>query len=691
MAQRAATIPLVGGVDVVTPEIFKSAGHLISCQNYESDIRGYRRVAGYEAFDGRPKPSKASYWVLNYTTGSDEISIGDTVTGGTSSATATVLVAQVIESGSYAGNDAVGYLVLGNVDGTFVDGEGLEVSATQKATGSGVPVEDGADNDTDAATWLQAAISSRRTAITAPSGSGAITGVFELKGEKYCIRDNAGATKGVLFKATTSGWTEVTLTSFLKFDGANNTILEGDTITGATSSATGTIKRLVISNGAYDGNGLGLFVLTDVTGTFQDNETLNASSGGTAVANGVLTAPELASGGRYSFITNNFYGKTDREAIYGANGEGRAFEFDGETFAPIYVYGLTDEQDKPQRVAELNSHLILTFAGGSIQISETGTPLQYRATGGALEIGFGDDINDIVSSFSTAVIVIGSRKIGFLTGTSNQDFTLSDISDESGGKAYTSQNVGGIMYLDDGGVRKVSSTQNYGDFRTATVTEQIAPIIAKKVADNVQPVASMRVKARNIYRLFFDDGSVISVYFRGNKSECMLLKYDFVAKCTFNGENSDGSEVLLVGAEDGSVYELDRGTSFNGGEIEAFARTAFNHFGMPSNIKRFFSARLEIDGPQNANIGLTTETAYGSDFNPSGQFKDFNVKGSGGFWEEASWDKFIWSAQYVGAATARIPSRGENLSLTIISSSSTENPHTLSSLTINYSPRKMIR
>jgi hypothetical protein len=691
MAQSSSTLSLQGGLNVVTPEIFKNAGHLIAVQNYESDIRGTRRVIGYESFDGQARPSQANYWVLDYTAGTAAISSGDTVTGASSGATGKAIVDSVISSGSYGGSDAAGYLVLTNVVGTFTASEALNVSGASKSNAVADALQTGAENDTDDAAWQQAAITAQRALIAKPSGEGAIRGVFELKGEKYCIRDNVGATAGVLFKATTSGWSAVTLSSYIKFDTGNGTINEGDTITGGTSSATATIKRLITSNGAYDGSALGIFVLETISGTFQDNETLTAASGGTAAANGVIVVPTLDAGGRYSFITNNFYGSTNRTSIYGASGAGRAFEFDGETFAPIFVYGLTDALDKPQRVAELNSHLILTFAGGSIQISETGYPLQFRAIGGAVELGFGDDINDIEGSVSTAVIIIGSRKIGYLTGTSSANFVLSDITDDSGGKAYTAQNIGGLMYLDDGGVRKVSSTQSYGDFNTATVTEQITPLIEKKVADGILPVASMRVKARNLYRLFFDDGAVLSVYFRGNKSEPMFLLYDFTAKCTFTGENADGSEILLVGAEDGHVYELDRGTSFDGAIIYAYGRTAFNHFGSPNHIKKFSTARLEIDGPQNANIGLTTETAYGSDFNPSGGFQNFDIKGSGGFWNEAEWDRFVWSAQYVGSAKARIPSRGENISMTFISESATEEPHTLSSLTIDFTKRKPTR
>ena len=139
MTQRTYSFPLTGGLDLVTPAAVIKPGRVIAGKNYEPhDEGGYRRLQGYERFDGQPKPSDASYWILNYDAGSGAAIVAtDTVTGATSSA-AGVVMSVVLESGTW-GVDAVGYLVLTDVTGNpFTDNENLEVSAGVRAVANGL-------------------------------------------------------------------------------------------------------------------------------------------------------------------------------------------------------------------------------------------------------------------------------------------------------------------------------------------------------------------------------------------------------------------------------------------------------------------------------------------------------------------------------------------------------------------------
>lgn len=107
-----------GGLDVVTPPLQIPTGYCRAAQNYEIDINGgYTGITGYERFDGRPKPSNASYAILPATiTGS--FAVGNRLTGLTSGAT-----------GVIAGSGD-GYFVMTKITGTFVSGESLRLSTT---------------------------------------------------------------------------------------------------------------------------------------------------------------------------------------------------------------------------------------------------------------------------------------------------------------------------------------------------------------------------------------------------------------------------------------------------------------------------------------------------------------------------------------------------------------------------------
>ncbi|MFK7835544.1 MAG: hypothetical protein AB8B60_04930 [Sulfitobacter sp.] len=75
---------------------------------------------------------------LAFDAGSAEISEGDVITGGTSAASATVVVLPSTSvAGTWAGGDCAGTLFVHDVTGAFVDGEPLEVGGVQHATVDG--------------------------------------------------------------------------------------------------------------------------------------------------------------------------------------------------------------------------------------------------------------------------------------------------------------------------------------------------------------------------------------------------------------------------------------------------------------------------------------------------------------------------------------------------------------------------
>ena len=89
-------IPLFGGLDLVTTPVLVPPGRLISSNNFEPDINGgYRRIPGFERYDGRTSPHDGNYYIAEVTI-SGIIAIGDIITGVTSAATAKVLL--VIDS-----------------------------------------------------------------------------------------------------------------------------------------------------------------------------------------------------------------------------------------------------------------------------------------------------------------------------------------------------------------------------------------------------------------------------------------------------------------------------------------------------------------------------------------------------------------------------------------------------------------
>lgn len=676
---------LRGGLDLVTPAVETPPGRVIAGVNYEPHRRGYRRVDGFERFDGQPKPSEASYSVLNFDAGVTAVAEGDTVTGATSGATGKALIAGVLETGTYAGSDATGYLVLTNVSGTFQDNENLEVSAATVCVANGTAVDRGALTDANDSTWHRDAIETARALIAKPSGSGPVRGAWMYKGVVYAFRDNAGATAAVMHKSTTSGWTAVDLGSEISFDAGTVEFTEDDTLTGGTSAATATIKRVVLESGDWStSDATGRLILSGVTGTFQDNETITDGAGGSATSASADSAITLSAGGHYQFRNHNFYGASNLLRMYGVNGVDRGFEFDGTVFVPIAT-GMTT--DTPNRVEVHRNHLFFAFPGGSAQHSSTGNPYQWTVITGAGEIGIGEEITDMLSSASGSLTILGRNKTCVLFGDDSANWVLSTIADDAGGIAWTTQNIGAPYYLDDIGIRSLETTQKFGDFRIGTITEMVEPVFEQQRVAGVTPVGSIRVRGKDQYRLFWSDGTGLTIYFGRQPAESLPFDLGITVFCAASCEDTDGNEVLLVGDDQGMVYQLDAGTSFDGSEVQAYLRFAFNHVGSPSKHKRWKKAVLEMDGGPDTQIGLVAEFSYSNSDQPPSTEQTFSVSGSGGIWNEFNWNDFYWSSPVEGQAEAHIDGLGINLSIAAISDATYEEPHILHGMTLQFTYR----
>ncbi len=108
--------------------------------------------------------------VMNYDGGTAAIAIGDVITGGTSNATATVLLVD--------GTQASGKLYLGAVTGTFADDEPIKVSAANKAVvngtvakGSGVVVNNKTTKTTVYVGGTDYITSAKMGRVTIPTGT----------------------------------------------------------------------------------------------------------------------------------------------------------------------------------------------------------------------------------------------------------------------------------------------------------------------------------------------------------------------------------------------------------------------------------------------------------------------------------------------------------------------------------------
>jgi hypothetical protein len=244
-----------------------------------------------------------------------------------------------------------------------------------------------------------------------------------------------------------------------------------------------------------------------------------------------------------------------------------------------------------------------------------------------------------------------------------------------------------LVSFDDRGIAILETTDQYGDFASSTISAAIEPYLKDKT-DNV--VCSMAVRAKNQYRLFFDDGQAIYMTMDGGSVLGFTrILFDDTPTCCCSSEDSSGNEVLFFGDSSGYVYQLDKGNSFDGDEIEAILRTHYNHLSSPQQKKRIRKLSLELDTIVETEIKVSCEFDYGS--KAGSEQQTFDVSAGGGIWDVDAWDAFVWDGQDVSSANVYIDGTGLNFALLLYSYSAYSEPHTLQGVTVQYSPRGIQR
>lgn len=653
-AVRDAVMFFNGGLDQETPAWKVKPGHVRESNNYEQSIEGgYQDVTGYERFDGQTAPSTAAYSVMDVTI-SGSITVGDTLTGATSGATG-VVVAVVTTT-------TPDYVVMTKVTGTFQSGENLEVSASVEAVAASVASVDGATTTVLHAQYTNLAADAYRADIAAVPGQGAILGVRQLNGVVYAFRNAVGGATAALYKQTSGGWSLVDLGLQVSFTGGGAAeISEGDVITGATSGATATVRRVGHVSGTWAGDDeVGYLILSGQTGTFAAENLNTPTQSNIATIAADSAAITLLPGGAYEFYNSNYADSQGNQRIYGCDGVNPGFEFDGTYFAPVRT-GMT--VDVPTHVIVHKQHLFFSFKS-SVQHGGIGTPFNWTLRAGATELVTDGTITGFKrepgSQGNGALLICNRNRLHILYGTSTTDWELISFRDEVGAFPGTIQQVGSTMFLDDRGITMLRTAQEFGNFQHSTLSTKIQTLIN---GSRGLVLSSCIVRNKNQYRLFFSDNTALYVTMAGAKvAAIMPCTTGHQVTCIDSQETSNGTEEIYFGSTDGFVYQMEKGTSFDGDEINAYLRLHYTNDRVRSLKTFMHSVTIEAQGTGYAEIDFGYELGYGSediiqasDTNREIEFSSNNRWDDGG----ALWDTLFWDGRTL-APTTGLDIRGES-------------------------------
>ena len=679
---------LKGGLDQATPTLSVSPGACRDAQNFEcAQTGGYSMIAGYERFNGLESPAiiaAARYVLVNVSGSSSPVVTYPTVMPNISGAT----------------SGATGYLMrvdgdqflIADVTGDFVVGETLDYPTS--GTHVGVVASIATVTDKQDAINRQSIADIARAAITEPTGTGPIRGVFSIDDNVFCFRD-VGA-NCVLYKAYPladrspgMGWTAVNYNFTLSFDTGILELTDGVTINGGTSGAIGVVKRVLQSNGEWGVDAAGKLVITVTSGTFQVAESLRIGATVYATCRSTQTQIVQTAGGKYQFVTGNFTGRSATQRIYGCDGRNQAFEFDGTTFCPIAT---SMTSDVPTNVAVFKNHLFLSF-GSSLLNSGIGKPYNFNTFYGAAEIAVGETITGLVvqpgAQTSAAMAIYSHENIFMLYGTSSSSWNMTAYNTGSGAKNYSMQNMSSTYHMGANGVSSLSATLNYGNFDYATLTANILPFIQEKRS---KVLCSSLCREKGQYRVFFNDGTGLYVTILNNKYiGAMPVKFPVAMNVAWESQDTSGNPMIFCGGMDGQVYKMESGNSFDGAKINAYITLSFNTAKSPRLLKRYRKAALEVQGEGYADFYVGYSLGYGNSEISQPAQTEHSLNFSGPKWDSFYWDSFTWDGQQIQPNEIELSGTAENIAMTVSLNNNYSTPFIVNSVIYHYTVRRGLR
>lgn len=664
-----------GGLDYVTSPMEIPPGVLRYGSNVEISISGrYSRLAGYERYSGRFRPSTATYAILTCTiTGT--VVVGDVLTDNAGTSYGTVIALPT------------GQAILTLITGTFSTGN-IKVGAVVVGTCVGAQSVAAASTPKLNATYNNLAADVYRALIAVVPGSGNILGVKQYNSKVYAFRNNAGGTLAVMHVNSATGWTAIAFGEEISFSNANTSVGDADVLT--QGAVTATISRVVVQTGTLaSGTNTGRLILTGRAGGAFAAGAATSTGGGALTLSGAQTDITLLPGGRFEFICNNFGGGTGTKKMYGVDGKNRGFEFDGTTFIPIATGMATDT---PTFVKQNKNHLFYGFVG-SAQHSGIGDPYKWTVLSGAGELACGDTI----TGFIELAGVQGGSAFGMKTmnrtlvlyGNSAADWNLVVYSEESGAKAYTTQFITQGVSLDDNGITTLATTQRYGNFQNSVVSDKITPTLNDLINS---AISSCIVRKKNQYRVFFSGGDAIYMTFAGEK----ILGFTKATLpnpvlCITSDEGASGKEEIYFGSSDGYVYQMDIGTSFDGAPITWSAELAFFHAGSPRQLKQFRKAVTEVSGSSYCEFYFSYTLGYNSTEYDSAPTVATATNLASNSWNSGTWDALFWDGRTLSPSESEVTGTAENISLIYSGISDEFEAFTLNGAIVHFTPRRQMR
>jgi hypothetical protein len=348
-------------------------------------------------------------------------------------------------------------------------------------------------------------------------------------------------------------------------------------------------------------------------------------------------------------------------------------------------------------VVEFKDHIFLAN-GSDLIFSAPFKDDDFTTASGAGIINVGSTITALIP-FREQLIIFSEFRINRLVGNSVVDFQVQPIADDIGCVAEdTAQEIAGdVIFLGPDGLRTLAGTEKNQDFDLAAITKPIQKEMVSLTTQNTT-FSSVTIREKSQYRIFGFDANTTEASSKGimgtqlqgqqgqviNWAETTGIK-SFVSDSTYTGRE----EIVLFGNNDGYVYQMESGNSFDGDDITASFSTPYFPITDPRTRKTIYRATVYTD-PQ-GTVDLDFNVKY--DLSEAGVIEPdtitlSNTSSSGGVFVFGSPDAKYGTAVYSGESLQSIfdtQTQGSGFTVSLqFESSGTSPPFSMDAAVIEY-------
>jgi hypothetical protein len=160
----------------------------------------------------------------------------------------------------------------------------------------------------------------------------------------------------------------------------------------------------------------------------------------------------------------------------------------------------------------------------------------------------------------------------------------------------------------------------------------------------------------------------------------------------FSLENISGDEEILFGSDDGFVYQMEKGTSFDGAEIESYL-FIHNYFSKSVRwLKKYRTATLQVRSSGYSEMDFSYEIGFDTTEKADAATISSILDFSSASWDNGVWDTGSWDGvSRISPVTHKINGSGEGIAFVFRRSSEILTQVTISGIHIQYDLRRQIR